>query len=167
MCWLFGIVPHWCPVRKVSLSKKLVSPISRRLANLSYVLWQVAYNIQILSSFLFGDIVVSVANNTFLFDGAVLGGCQVCYPEKTQDEQSIAPAQQENNRPCACLLAAINRNQLFHFLFANLMTGAVNVSVQTILCSSRQGFLIVCIYLVMLSLVISLLHLKKITLKLK
>ena len=128
---------------------------------------QVAYNIQILSSFLFGDIVVSVANNTFLFDGAVLGGCQVCYPEKTQDEQSIVSAQKGNNRPCTCLIAAINCNQLFHFLFANLMTGAVNFSVQTVLCSTRQGFLIVCIYLLILSLIISLLHMKKITLKLK
>ncbi|XP_068725962.1 phosphatidylinositol-glycan biosynthesis class W protein-like isoform X1 [Montipora capricornis] len=149
----------------VQVSQLLVSPISRRMANLSYVLWQVAYNIQILSSFLLGDIVMSVAKNTFLLKGAVLGGCQVCFPEKIQDEPRKTPSHTEDIMPCTCLIAAINCNQLFYFLLANLLTGVVNFSIQTVHCSTRQGFLIVCIYLLILNLISSILHLKKISLK--
>ena len=68
--------------------------------------------------------------------------------------------------PCACLLASINRNQLLYFLLSNLLTGAVNFSIQTIFCSSVTGFLVVCFYLLVLNFLISLLHLREKTFKL-
>lgn len=149
----------------VQASQHFVSPISRRMANLSFVLWQVTYNIQLLSIFLFFDILITAANSAGLLEGAALGGCHVCYPLKTWST-STRLSQSESSRPCACLLAAINRNLLLYFLLANLLTGAVNFSIQTIFCSAVKGFLVVCSYLLVLNLLISLIHIREKTFKL-
>ena len=64
-----------------------------------------------------------------------------------------------------CLLEAMNRNGLFYFLLANLLTGLVNMNMQTIFASPGEGFTIITVYLATLSVVIATLHLKNITLK--
>ena len=66
--------------------------VSRRLANLPYIVWIAAYN----TTFLFGYLLIS-------------------------DIHPITPP----------LLEAINRNALAIFLIANLMTGTVNLGIQT------------------------------------
>lgn len=72
--------------------------VSRRFANLPYVLWTTAYNTSYLAGFL--------ALELGLFPD---GGADACPP----------------------LLEAVNRNGLAVFLIANLLTGLINVSMQT------------------------------------
>ena len=88
----------------------------------------------------------------------------MCYPGKVPDEQSKGP-QTKQKKPCACFLAAVNRNQLVYFLVANVLTGIVNFSIQTIFCTPLKGFLVVCSYLLVLNFFISVLHLREKTLK--
>ncbi|KAL9951544.1 hypothetical protein ACROYT_G044220 [Oculina patagonica] len=95
----------------VYASQQFISPISRRMANLSFVLWQVAYNIQLLSSFLLCDVLITAANHLGLLADAETGGCPVCYPGKVPDEQSKG-SRTGQKMTCACFLASVNRNQL-------------------------------------------------------
>lgn len=75
--------------------------VSRRLANAPYVLWCVAYN----TSYLAGYLAIEI----WLFD----------------------PCTGHSESACPPLLDAINANGLVVFLLANLGTGLVNVSMQT------------------------------------
>ena len=121
---------------------------------------QVAYNVQLLSSFLLCDILVIFTKRLFSLNTLPSGGCPTCYP----DEQNSSGA---NQLPCMCLIAAVNRNQLIYFLFANLLTGLVNFLVQTLYCSAAKGLLIVACYLFMLNSLMLVLHSKGITVKFK
>ena len=126
--------------------------------------FQVAYNIQLLSSFLLCDILITAANHIGLLEGAETGGCQACYPGKVSDEKNKT-SRTGPKMPCTCFIAAVNRNQLVYFLLANVLTGLVNFCVQTIFCSPLKGFLVVGTYLLLLNLLISVLHLQEKTLK--
>lgn len=123
-----------------------------------------AYNVQLLSSFLLCDVLITAANHMGLLAGTETGGCQVCYPRKVPDEQSKA-SRTGQKMPCACFIAAVNRNQLVYFLLANLLTGLVNFSIQTIFCTPLKGFVVICSYLLVLNFLIFALHLREKTLK--
>ncbi|BEJ11363.1 hypothetical protein CspHIS471_0107850 [Cutaneotrichosporon sp. HIS471] len=75
--------------------------VSRRLANAPYVLWTVAYNASYLAGYLFIEI-------------------WMCDPRPGHAD-----------RACPPLLDAVNANGLAVFLLANLGTGLVNISMQT------------------------------------
>ena len=64
-----------------------------------------------------------------------------------------------------CLLEAINRNGLFYFLFANLLTGGVNFTMNTITAAPNTGLVVVTLYMLVLCLVTSVLHIYNISLK--
>ncbi|KAN0064484.1 Glucosaminyl phosphatidylinositol (GlcN-PI) nositol acylation protein [Thecaphora frezii] len=100
---------------------------SRRLANLSYVLWVVAYN----TSFLLAYVVIYVgvlkpAEQTA--SRAQLG--------ETTSAASITPR----------LLADLNRHSLASFLAANVLTGVVNMSMQTMYAADWMAVAILTIY---------------------
>ena len=125
-----------------------------------------AYNVQLITSFLLCDILTTAANHLGLLEGAETGGCHVCCPVKVPDDQ-IKASQSEQKMPCACFITAVNRNQLVFFLLSNVLTGIVNFSMQTIFCTPLLGFIVVSCYLLVLNILISVLHLRGKTLKLK
>ncbi|KAG6059330.1 Glucosaminyl phosphatidylinositol (GlcN-PI) nositol acylation protein [Claviceps aff. humidiphila group G2b] len=88
--------------------------VSRRMANLPYVMWVAAFNtIQILAC---------CAIETFFFPGMY---------SHAQD----AKAEQEAIKTAtSAVLGAYNRNGLAVFLVANLLTGLVNMTVRTLEC---------------------------------
>lgn len=63
------------------------------------------------------------------------------------------------------LLSAINRNGLFYFLLANLVTGIINIHVPTIHIPPVPSFTIIFLYLLIVSLVVSILHFLNVTVK--
>ena len=67
--------------------------------------------------------------------------------------------------PLCTLMAAINFNGLFYFLSANILTGLVNMNIKTIHQPTGLAFIILTVYMFILSLVISLLYHKNISLK--
>eukprot|EP00761_Pharyngomonas_kirbyi_P012682 gb/GECH01012709.1/.p1 GENE.gb/GECH01012709.1/~~gb/GECH01012709.1/.p1 ORF type:complete len:123 (+),score=28.30 gb/GECH01012709.1/:1-369(+) len=58
-----------------------------------------------------------------------------------------------NNFKSGDIISAINHNQLPLFLLANLMTGLVNLSIDTLSQSSLTSVLILSVYMLILSLV--------------
>lgn len=93
--------------------------VSRRLANVPYVCWVAAFNCSQLLMFYTVE--------------------QLCFPEVlSAKDRSIE--QRETSRATSRILKSFNRNGLPIFLLANLLTGLVNLSVDT-LSMSRLGSL--------------------------
>ncbi|TIB73479.1 hypothetical protein E3Q23_03000 [Wallemia mellicola] len=90
--------------------------VSRRMANLPYILWTVAFNTSFLTLFLLIDLV------NF----------------KTPSRQAVA---------VPGILQAINNNGLALFLIANVFTGIINLSIETIYSSTITSTMILAVYL--------------------
>lgn len=85
--------------------------------------------------------------------------------EKT--ELSVTKAGTGKNIPgCTCLLSAVNYNLLAYFLLANIFTGAVNLSFETINVSPFTAFVIMNIYLLTLHAAVTVFYNRNILLKL-
>jgi phosphatidylinositol glycan class W len=87
--------------------------VSRRLANLPYFLWIAAFNSTQILAF--------CAVETLFFPGLSKAS-----PPNQKEEEEVYKASTSR------VLEAFNRNGLFIFLVANLMTGAVNLTVPTL-----------------------------------
>ncbi|KAF9995049.1 Glucosaminyl phosphatidylinositol (GlcN-PI) nositol acylation protein [Entomortierella chlamydospora] len=119
-------------------------PVSRQMANLSYFFWVITFNTGYILCFLLAEIAI------------------------TKDEPSalaIARAQAKANistasgsakillPPLTCppLLEAVNRNGLAVFLFANILTGLVNLSIKTLYTPNSQALAILTAYIAIIS----------------
>ncbi|KAI9729261.1 MAG: Glucosaminyl phosphatidylinositol (GlcN-PI) nositol acylation protein [Cirrosporium novae-zelandiae] len=87
------------------------TPISRRLANLPYILWVSAFN-----------------NGQIL----VLALIETMYFPSVYQAADLATEKRESERATSRILKAYNRNGLVIFLAANLGTGLINLSVNTL-----------------------------------
>ncbi len=85
--------------------------VSRRLANLPYVLWVVAFNTVLVSAFCLID--------TLLFPA-------------TYTAKDVQAEKEAHDTATSRVLRAYNRNGLAVFLVANLLTGVVNMIVPTL-----------------------------------
>ncbi|GFY79699.1 GPI-anchored wall transfer protein 1 [Trichonephila inaurata madagascariensis] len=98
-----------------------VQPVSRRMANLPYCIWVVALTSLQLAVHLCQEIIMTILSKVL-----------------------------KNN--CEFLLwKAINYNGLFYFLLANLLTGLVNISMNTDESSNLKSFIILILYLTILT----------------
>lgn len=105
-------------------------PVSRRLANLPYVLWVAAFNSCQLTLFCMIE--------TFIF------------PETTIPAPR-AEEEKRYKRSSSTLLRAFNKNGLFIFLLANVLTGLVNLILPTLTMSHVQAMGVLVIYAAVLS----------------
>ena len=101
----------------ISYNHGLGLQVSRRLANLPYVFWVSAFNCTQITAFCFIE--------TILFSGVHKA------PDRTSERRESALA---NSR----VLKAFNANGLAIFLLANLLTGVVNLTMNT-LSVGREG----------------------------
>jgi len=139
--WLYPLVQlSLLSIFLSACSSGYESKISRRLANFPFVIWQCAYNAQLLAGCLFVEIFSHGLRE-------VIQGYKS--PSNVQDER--------------CLLYAVNRSGLFYFLLANVLTGLVNVSMETIYAGPATSVAVVLTYLGTLSLVCVLLHVHDVT----
>lgn len=95
--------------------------VSRRLANLSYVIWVAAFN----TSFLLGYLLIHTWSTSSTSPRASVGS-----------ESGKAPL----------IFSAINKNGLVVFLIANLLTGLTNLSINTIETSDPNAMIILVAY---------------------
>ncbi|KAL2863708.1 putative GPI anchor biosynthesis protein Gwt1 [Aspergillus lucknowensis] len=98
-------------------------PVSRRLANMPYVLWVAAFNNSQLFLFCLIEAVFFPSAN------------RTSGTEKDKEAERTAFATSR-------ILKAFNRGGLVVFLLANLLTGAVNLTVPTLDVSDTQGMAI-------------------------
>ncbi|KAI0998554.1 GPI-anchored wall transfer protein 1 [Podosphaera aphanis] len=107
--------------------------VSRRLANLPYVLWTAAFNTCHITAFCIVE--------TIFFPGAWRNTARI---SKKDEEKRYRGATSR-------LLEAFNRNGLALFLVANLLTGAVNLTISTIEAETVRAMTILMAYSATLS----------------
>lgn len=119
--------------------------VSRRLANLSYVLWVSAFNS--------GQILLFCAVETLVCPGV-------------HNAVNAATEVKEEQKATSRILKAYNRNGLAIFLLANLMTGLVNLTVDTLRMDAIASMGILVAYALILTLVAVVLDSRNISIKL-
>jgi phosphatidylinositol glycan class W len=94
-------------------------PVSRRLANMPYVLW------------------VSAFNNAQLFVFCLIE--TFCFPAVHRTTTQGSESSERVDFATSRIMSAFNKNSLAIFLLANLLTGAVNLSISTIDANTAQA----------------------------
>ncbi|KAG8189648.1 hypothetical protein JTE90_018497 [Oedothorax gibbosus] len=113
-----------------------IQPISRRMANLPYCIWVVSLTSLQIALHLCQELIIIILSRLL-----------------------------KNNYSDFLLWKAINYNGLFYFLLANLLTGLVNLSIDTNNSSHLKSFVILITYLTILSVSVITAHKKSIQLK--
>lgn len=88
----------------------------------------------------------------------------IFFTAEAPDDKDSGTAEEMNYSTCG-LISSINYNGLFYFLFANLLTGLVNMSVKTIYQSNFIAMVILTVYMFVMSAVSYFLYKRKILLK--
>jgi hypothetical protein len=123
--------------------------VSRRLANIGYVIWMLALTTTVLV------ILMSVELLTWALN--------MVMKANMKNEKGRRPHFTVGYVPLT--LEAINYNGLFFFLLANLITGLINICVHTLTLGVLQGFSIICGYVFVICYFTVLLYFKNIKLK--
>ena len=104
--------------------------VSRRLANLPYVLWVATFNCTQLTMFCLIE--------------------TYCFPELSKAEMGSVE-RRESARATPRILKAFNRNGLAIFLVANLVTGLINLTIDTLRMGQYQAMVILLLYAALIS----------------
>ena len=115
---------------ETSYSMGFAFQVSRRLANQPYVLWVSAFNC--------AQITIFCLVETLFFPAVYMAGDGM--PEKRESEKATSR-----------VLKAFNRNGLAVFLFANLLTGLVNLTIDTLSMSQMGAMALLVGYAVLLT----------------
>ena len=118
--------------------------VSRRLANLPYVLWVSAFNCAQMTLFCLVETLV--------------------FPKVYKATDTVSEIQ-ECRRATSTILNAYNRNGLPMFLLANLMTGIINITFHTINAGRGVAMVILFVYAIILTGVALVLEFREISIK--
>ncbi|XP_065588276.1 phosphatidylinositol-glycan biosynthesis class W protein [Cyrtonyx montezumae] len=139
------------------VSQAHADPVSRRMANLSYCLWVIAHCLTFFVSFVVADL--ALVFTKLLVKGSAVPSCWRAVKAPGSREPWQAEAEH------SCLIAAINKNQLLFFLLANVMTGVVNVTIDTMHSMAAVTLCILHLYMFLNCFIMYILHTKNIVLK--
>lgn len=151
----FHVMVLW----KITYDCNSIFGVSRRLANMGYVLW--ILSIATTMTLLF--MLLELFYYFLAFDRARPSGGD-------DDDDDGATEQTANGLTerwayCPIIMAAINYNGLAFFLLANLLTGAVNLTFQTMLVSTAGCVFIVSVYMFVLCAIVTFLYVNQIKIK--
>lgn len=141
---------------KITYILKNMFGVSRRIANMGYVLWILSIGATITPLFMLFEI--------FHYF------CDFHRPRtdddgKAETERDNDECQKDKRNYVPIILSSISYNGLVFFLLANLMTGVVNLSFQTLLMTTPQALAILCTYALVLCVITTFLFVKQIKLK--
>lgn len=108
--------------------------VSRRMANISYVLWVAAYNTSFILGYILLDMVFFPTRTSKIRDPTDPSGKRLLIEEK--GPKSSAPV----------LLEAINKNAFILFLLSNVATGLINLKIQTMFVGNMKAMCLLCAY---------------------
>uniref|UniRef100_A0A8C0BFC1 Phosphatidylinositol-glycan biosynthesis class W protein n=1 Tax=Buteo japonicus TaxID=224669 RepID=A0A8C0BFC1_9AVES len=148
------------------VSQAYADPVSRRMANLSYCIWVVAHCLTFFICFVVSDL--TLVFTKLLVKGSSVPCCwNVVKPPNAskKHETEAVPMRREGKLSHICLISAINKNQLLFFLLANVMTGIVNILIDTIHSKTAFTLCILHLYMFFNCLIMHILHAKNIVLK--
>ncbi|KAF9278195.1 Glucosaminyl phosphatidylinositol (GlcN-PI) nositol acylation protein [Mortierella antarctica] len=120
-------------------------PVSRQMANLSYFFWVITFNTGYILCFLLAEITLTKNEPSAL----AIARAQAKANLSTSGSKTQRPAATVLLPPLACppLLEAVNRNGLAVFLVANVLTGLVNMTVQTLYTPDMKALGILVAYM--------------------
>ncbi|NXG43464.1 PIGW protein, partial [Psilopogon haemacephalus] len=148
------------------VSQACADPVSRRMANLSYCIWVVAHCLTLFLCFVVTDL--TLVFTKLLVKGASVPCCwDIGKPPSTSRKHGMeaVPVWREGQMSHICLIGAINKNQLLFFLLANVMTGAINILIDTVHSKAAFTLCILHLYMFFICLIMHVLHAKNIILK--
>ncbi|KAG0049894.1 Glucosaminyl phosphatidylinositol (GlcN-PI) nositol acylation protein [Gryganskiella cystojenkinii] len=122
-------------------------PVSRQMANLSYFFWVITFNTGYILCFLLAEIAITQDEPSALAIARAQAKANLSTSASSKKNQR--PAATVLLPPLACppLLEAVNRNGLAVFLVANIFTGLVNLTVQTLYTPTAQAIGILTAYI--------------------
>lgn len=126
ICWLFLWFTFGCFCLHYS-----VTPISRQQVNLSYYFLEITANCFLLFGFFVGEAIMKA----------------LCCLDKKDDFGSM-------DITSSTLSQAVTQNLLLYFLLGNLLTGIVNLNVDTLNTPDTKSFFIISFYMVVLNSVV-------------
>ncbi|XP_063152778.1 phosphatidylinositol-glycan biosynthesis class W protein isoform X2 [Candoia aspera] len=140
-----------------------IDTVSRRMANLSFCIWIVAHCLFLFSCFLAVDLIL-------IFTKLLVGGADIpCSWNFLQPSTYKKPHLEFRHRKTVsqsmCMISAVNKNQLLYFLLANILTGLVNMLVDTVHSNTLSAMLILHLYMFTNCLVMYMLQAKNVILK--
>ncbi|KAG0327323.1 Glucosaminyl phosphatidylinositol (GlcN-PI) nositol acylation protein [Podila horticola] len=120
-------------------------PVSRQMANLSYFFWVITFNTGYILCFLLAEITLTKNEPSAL----AIARAQAKANLSTSGSKTQRPAATVLLPPLTCppLLEAVNRNGLAVFLVANVLTGLVNMTVQTLYTPDMKALGILVAYM--------------------
>lgn len=146
------------------VSRAYVEPVSRRMANLSYCIWVVAHCLMFFICLVVTDL--ALVFTKLLVRGSSVPCCwDVVWPPSTSKKHELEAVPVGREGKHMCLISAINKNQLLFFLLANVMTGAVNILIDTIHSKTVFTLCILHLYMFFNCLVMYVMHAKNIVFK--
>ncbi|KAJ7308875.1 hypothetical protein JRQ81_008149 [Phrynocephalus forsythii] len=144
------------------ITQTYVDAVSRRMANLPFCIWMVAHGLSLFSCFLAADLLLVFVK--LLVEGVHIP-CSWNLVQATSKKQDLEPRDPKTIPQSECMISAVNKNQLLYFLLANLLTGLVNMAVDTIHSNALSAMFILHLYMFTNCLIMSLLQAKNIILK--
>ncbi|XP_069470808.1 phosphatidylinositol-glycan biosynthesis class W protein [Ambystoma mexicanum] len=163
----FLLVASFTLFTMFNMLQEYIEHASRRIANLPFVVWVVAQCLFFLSTILFADLVLVFAK--LLVNGSTVPCSWNCpkslYRNKKIDDLDSSSKRKDIKRRTFCLLDAISRNQLLFFLLANVMTGLVNMLLDTIHTNNSLALSVLILYMFCNCIVMYVLHVQNIALK--
>ncbi|OCT91879.1 phosphatidylinositol-glycan biosynthesis class W protein [Xenopus laevis] len=147
------------------LFQMYIEPVSRRLANLTFFIWTIAQCLSLLCFIFLSDLLIVFAK--FLVTGSRIPGTWViCNSSFSTKNQSIKRTEdKESIKNNFCLIQAISRNPLLFFLLSNVMTGLVNIVMNTMNTTSFLSLLVLVLYMFFTCLIVYFLHVNNVNVK--
>lgn len=140
-----------------------VEPVSRRMANLPFCIWIVGQCVAWLCSFLICDLILALAE--YMTPGSNVASTWNTHKSSRSTVKKFTPTNDLKKEVHQCLIKAISKNQLLYFLIANILTGIVNMTVDTIHSSDLFSLFVLIVYMFTNCLIVYLLYINNITAK--
>ncbi|XP_067394224.1 phosphatidylinositol-glycan biosynthesis class W protein [Emydura macquarii macquarii] len=148
------------------MSQVYVDPVSRRMANMSFCIWIVAHCLTFLTFFLVTDLILVFTK--LLVNGSRVPCCwNLTQPSNINKKHDSVPTSIKKEREwlSICIINAVNKNQLVFFLLANVMTGIVNMMIDTIHSNTSFTLFVLHMYMLANCVIMYILHAKNIIIK--
>ncbi|CAL1530462.1 unnamed protein product [Lymnaea stagnalis] len=166
----------------MSIGHLKIEPVSRRLANASFVLWVMSLSYFMILECLVGEIIITCIkaqikiNMTSKIKDTMKKEAQHSLVQTTaklqrnvqwKDDSNKLHSEVCTNKPDfdVCTMNAVSFNSLLFFLLANVMTGLVNMNISTLQTSDFSAVAILVVYMFLLCLVAVSLKAKNISTK--
>uniref|UniRef100_A0A8D0G4J9 Phosphatidylinositol-glycan biosynthesis class W protein n=1 Tax=Sphenodon punctatus TaxID=8508 RepID=A0A8D0G4J9_SPHPU len=148
------------------MTQTYLEAVSRRLANLAFCIWVVAHCLTLLSWFLVADLLL-------VFTKRLINGSNVpcswnfTQQANTNKKPDSEPTNDKRERSLlnVCMISAVNKNQLLFFLLANVITGIVNMMIDTIHSKTLFALFVLNLYMFTNCFIMYILQAKNIILK--